>query len=362
MCFFKTGAYANGIKDISRIASKLQLGDDDELQNDVISMDLAKGWLSHPVKKNQAATDLIGQDEAKWLIVFDNADDPHVLDDYWPLFQYGSVLITSRDPVIKTSFPSAHPLVIELDPFEPKEAAAFLHKASRRNTEPEDALAVALELGCVPLALSQMAGIIRYQVISFNELLTRYNDTTERGLLQDYEADKRRPNARGNIASIYAVNQLSQEARTILEIASVLDPDVIQERIFADYNVGLTLIHGYPKNNFEYSRCRSQLLRSSLLQRDEVNKRFSIHRLVRSSVQTQMEKRRFEEIFSGVTELLTLAWGSKDLTKRHTVGFWENRGELFPHISSLLRLYNNLSAGGFVPSISLAALLGEAGW
>ena len=41
--------------------------------------------------------------EADWLIIFDNANDPYLLTDYWPKGS-GSVLVTSRDPIAKSLF------------------------------------------------------------------------------------------------------------------------------------------------------------------------------------------------------------------------------------------------------------------
>jgi hypothetical protein len=41
---------------------------------------------------------------ANWLIVFKNADQPEIINDFWPSNGYGSILVTSRDPMTKTQF------------------------------------------------------------------------------------------------------------------------------------------------------------------------------------------------------------------------------------------------------------------
>ena len=35
---------------------------------------------------------------AKWVLVFDNADDSDILGDYWPETGPGTILMTSRNP------------------------------------------------------------------------------------------------------------------------------------------------------------------------------------------------------------------------------------------------------------------------
>lgn len=62
-----------------RIAMELGLLDASEPLDAVIRRDLAKGWLETPSKVLDPDHDIIGEIEAKWLIVFDNADSPELL-------------------------------------------------------------------------------------------------------------------------------------------------------------------------------------------------------------------------------------------------------------------------------------------
>ena len=89
--------------DFALIASELELHDPSERVDTVISRELAMGWLTNPQKVMDAQSDLVSQSDARWLLIYDNADNPESLRDYWPVFGTGSILVTSRDPLVKTS-------------------------------------------------------------------------------------------------------------------------------------------------------------------------------------------------------------------------------------------------------------------
>ena len=71
------------------ISVKLGLQDQSEDKNHVVGREILKGWLSSP-KKGAINTDDASKSsstsfaEAEWLIIFDNADDPYLLTDFWP--------------------------------------------------------------------------------------------------------------------------------------------------------------------------------------------------------------------------------------------------------------------------------------
>jgi hypothetical protein len=60
----------------------------------------------------------------KWLLVFDNADDAEILQEFWPFGDStGSVLITSRN---STFVPGAAQKGLEVGPFGPEDSAKML--------------------------------------------------------------------------------------------------------------------------------------------------------------------------------------------------------------------------------------------
>lgn len=80
-----------------QIAATLGLLDTNEPYNLVVIRNLAKGWLSNPKRLLSERDDAAGQASATWLLVFDNADDPDILQDYIQIFWEGSILIITRE-------------------------------------------------------------------------------------------------------------------------------------------------------------------------------------------------------------------------------------------------------------------------
>lgn len=98
----------------------------------------------------------MGQSEATWLVILDNADNVDILDDLKPIFGSGSLLITSRDPLAKMAF-SFTPVGIDLEPLSEDEAIQFLRQQQQfapRGNEGEAREFVKV-LGCLPLAITQ---------------------------------------------------------------------------------------------------------------------------------------------------------------------------------------------------------------
>ncbi|MCJ1409512.1 hypothetical protein MMC19_003593 [Ptychographa xylographoides] len=154
-----------------QIAVKLGLERPEDKNDPDIIRDIVQSWLVNPVKSFTRADSMSSVFEdphreptlAKWLIVFDNADDPTFLSDFWPSEGYGSVLVTSRDPMAKSQFFFGE-AGSELGPLSIPDAAEFLKRLTReedRQNSEEASQAIARRLDGLPLAIAQIAAIIR---------------------------------------------------------------------------------------------------------------------------------------------------------------------------------------------------------
>ncbi len=95
----------------------------------------------------------LGEPHAKWLLIFDNADEPDDLNDIIPRGP-GHVLITSRTPrwdVVASK--------LEVDVFDRKESVEFLKKRIPGRISDSEANDLAEELGDLPLALEQAGAL-----------------------------------------------------------------------------------------------------------------------------------------------------------------------------------------------------------
>lgn len=123
------------------ISIKLGLQDPSGKQNHVVGRESLKGWLSNPKKEATISDDAsksssTSSAEADWLIVFDNADDPYLLMDYWPQGR-GSVLITSRDPIAKSLFCTQFS-GLDQNPLSDEDGAYLLRTLTETNNEESD--------------------------------------------------------------------------------------------------------------------------------------------------------------------------------------------------------------------------------
>ncbi|KAF2189239.1 tetratricopeptide repeat domain protein [Zopfia rhizophila CBS 207.26] len=298
--------------------------------------------------------------DANWLIIFDNVDEPDDLYDYWPIDGRGSILITSRDPLSKTAHSVDAPSV-DLNPFNPDEARKLLQRLTRMNNDGEAALQICDLLGGLPLAISQMAQIIRRQYLSYSTFLDLYNDDTQRKEL--YKTNTiQRATYRHNLASVWAFESLSPHARSLLEIIGFLDPDCIQERLLMKAAEKLAPFE-YPDTLATFYVARAQLVQAANIKLNTDTNDISVHRLVQEAIRSQMTDDRTKEAVHYTTTLLVTCWPPLDVANKHATKRWKECQALFPHVLRLSGVYAKmLQSNNIEPDVRLATVLNDAGW
>src|SRR5262249_4470269 len=116
------------------------------------------------------------RERARWLLIFDNAEDPVALVPYLP--GGGQVVITSRNP----SWQELATLV-GVDVFKRGESVAFLRRRVPQLTD-GDAGRIAEALGDLPLALTQAAGYLTDAPTGVQDYLTLLAERTAELLAQ----------------------------------------------------------------------------------------------------------------------------------------------------------------------------------
>lgn len=71
--------------------------------------------------------------DTKWLIVFDNVDNIELLREFWPVGQYGNVIITSRDPYLHT-VDLGDLEKIKIQPLNQQESLSLFYKVAEKRT------------------------------------------------------------------------------------------------------------------------------------------------------------------------------------------------------------------------------------
>ncbi len=275
-----------------QISLALGLEDETECKSQVVSREMVKGWLSNARKQLSRSGELDqpgeAASEATWLLIFDNADDPMVLADYWPQGS-GSILITSRDPLAKTIF-TRRPSGLDLGPLTQQDSLSLLHHLTTNLEEPEDDTArkITDALGGIPLAISQMASIIRRQDLTLSEFYELYTDQEEHARLYETKFDTNLVTYRHSLSTVWAFEKLKPQARQLLELASFFDPDAVGDDLLMEAFAALQSDDlTFKKSN--YIDARTELLQSSLVQRDKQKQQISVHRIVQDAILTAME-------------------------------------------------------------------------
>ncbi|KAK1143739.1 hypothetical protein N8T08_006140 [Aspergillus melleus] len=232
-----------------------------------------------------------------------------ILADYWPQGS-GSILVTSRDPLAKSMF-TRRPSGLDLGPLSQQDSLDLFNHLTSLFDEAEDDTAKQISgaLGGVPLAISQMAGIIRRQDLTLSEFLELYTDHEEHASLYETKFDTNITTYRHSLSTVWAFEKLKPQARQLLELISFLDPDVIGEDLLVEAAMELLSDGGHFRKS-SYIEARTDLLQSSLVQRDKQKQQVSVHRIVQDVILATMDVVKKQELFDKVVRILWAGWPS----------------------------------------------------
>lgn len=343
------------------IAVKLGLhGEESALREDPEALrDIVKAWLSNPMKTLGA--DSNSTEKARWLLVFDNADEPDILFDFWPPNGPGSILITSRNPLDSQTAPGFDSLPgIDLPSMSSQDAGSWLRNLSNRQGEKSGLQVceiIAERMGGLPLAIVQMAYLIRTKHLSLSEFLDSYNHDARRF----HDAPVAGMTRQQTIASVWNIESLSPGAAALLRVLSVLDPDNIPENLLMDGADKIEL-DNYPKTKFEYMDARGELMNSSLVSRNIELRFLKIHRLVQDVVRQRLKISDMRQVYDAGVLLLSTVWPFFDDTNELGADRLRKVQHYLPHAAALQHLVKDKSPGTLRPNIAVAALFNETAW
>src|SRR5512132_3041230 len=190
--------------DLMALARALQLDEKDATEQ-AIGIAAVRRWL---------------ETHDRWLLVYDNAEDPKVVREALPRVPSGHVLVTSRNPAwggIAETLP--------LDRWQREESIRFL-KERRQEGEDRAADRVAEALGDLPLALEQAAAYCEQT----GTTLTAYADLLEQGYGSELWREPR--DLERTVAAVWEVSLSKVEVESpagaaLLQLCAFLAPDNI---------------------------------------------------------------------------------------------------------------------------------------
>ncbi|KAJ4177823.1 hypothetical protein NW767_015010 [Fusarium falciforme] len=339
----------------------VQLGLNEEDSEDIMAKrDIVMGWLSRPMRQTSRPDE--PGNFVNWLLIFDNVDNLDLLDDYWPRLGRGSVLITSRDPSAKQNIYIRDGL--HLPPLTNTETEVLSQKLTLVGADDsqKEALAkIARGLSGFPLAISQMAGVLRLFGLSYTDLWEFLQEEDIENLYAR-QSDSSNTQRTQSLATYWALDCLSDPAKALLQVMCLLDPDDIPEDILIDKS-GQVSLTDYPRSRGDYYSAKRELLSYSLISQNRTNK-LSLHRLVQDATKSMMEKDQLVSAFQAASRLIVSAWPFQSIKEHHSTARFSKCEDIFPCVlclkDGLLSILE--TTPDFPMDISLARLFNDTGW
>jgi tetratricopeptide (TPR) repeat protein len=278
--------------------------------------------LGIPEAVDQAETIAVLFDELRirdrWLLVFDNAEDPRHLRAFWPPGGGGQVLVTSRNPAwggLATPVP--------LDVLPRAESVGFLR---RRLGDDDPAFARLAEvLGDLPLALEQAAAYLEETAIGVSDYLDLLGERAQELFALG------QPTSEQTIATIWtlALQRLREQtpaAEDLLVLCAYLAPDDIPRSLLAQHpGVLPQRLAATIQDRLAYQQAVAALRRYSLVKAS--GDALSVHRLVQAVVRQRLDDQTRQVWAASATRLLCAAFPGRP----EKVTAWPVAGRLLPH-------------------------------
>ncbi len=260
--------------------------------SDEIASSLAElaGGLGIPVGDNvveaaRAGLEILRRNDSgrRWLLIFDNADEPRELQSYLPSGR-GHVLITSRNQAWSQL---AEPLEIDVFTGEESIAHLLLHV---RDLDRADAEAVAQALGHLPLAVEQAGAWLRETGMPaatyVQQIETQVMSVLSQGQPLDYPA----PVVATWNVSLTRLNQNSPAAVRLLQLCAFCSPGPISMSLLYSDEMIEALLPYDPMlvERVVLGRVIREISRFALVKVDQGSNSIQIHRLVQAVISSQM--------------------------------------------------------------------------
>jgi tetratricopeptide (TPR) repeat protein len=264
-----------------------------------------------------------GEPYERWLLIFDNADEPADLLPFIPSGP-GDVLITSRNhrwqPIVDA---------VPLDVFDRDESVQFLLKRVPGRLTEDDAKRLAEALGDLPLALEQAGAVLFEGRMAVGEYLRLLREATARILEQGASPDYPTSMTAAWQISVARLRQQSPRALELLRCCAFLGPEPIPSEVFKfgsqESQTGVGSLIADP---IELSTAISALGRFALVRMD--GPYITVHRLIQALLRDELDpedQRRYRQDAHSI-----LAAGAPGTPT--DVNTWPKYADLVAHVGS----------------------------
>ncbi|CAL2069312.1 MULTISPECIES: FxSxx-COOH system tetratricopeptide repeat protein [Streptomyces] len=265
-----------------------------------------------------------GRPYSRWLLIFDNADNPEQVRHYFPQGGHGTILVTSRNRRWGQVGGS-----LEVDVFTREESKELLRRSGPPLRE-EEADALAEALGDLPLALEQAAAWRAETGMPASEYLRLFENKRMELLEVAPPPDYQLPVAAAWNVSLDHLETRSPAALRLLQLCSYFAPDPISRSIFS----GLGNSSIFPEldaalnDPMRLARAIREVNRYSLARIDHRTNSIEMHRLVQLVLNNRMSPEEQARMRHGAHTLLAAA----DPKSPMEPVSWPRYAELYSHV------------------------------
>ncbi|GAA0256250.1 hypothetical protein GCM10009539_46850 [Cryptosporangium japonicum] len=267
-----------------------------------------------------------GEPHSRWLVIFDNADDPDEVRDLIPQGP-GHVLVTSRNHRWKGITDT-----IEVDVFSREESLSFLQRRVA-GIDPAGAHALAEVLGDLPIALEQAAALQVEAGMSVAEYLRLLDEAGSSLFQENKPTDYPVPVAAAWSLSMSRVRKHAPIAMDLLRHCAYFGPEPIPRDWLLN---GRYVLQGTPfgealRDPLAVNRGLRELGRYALAKLDNNRGTIQVHRLIQRLVRDEMGPEEAEQMRLDVHRLLAAA-DPRDATEPNT---WTRFAEIQAHVGAV---------------------------
>jgi Flp pilus assembly protein TadD len=264
-----------------------------------------------------------GNPYSRWLLIFDNADQPEDLIDIIPRGP-GHVLITSRNH----RWQSVADTVL-VNVFSRAESVAFLNKRVPNAISEPDATQLAEELGDLPLALEQAGALQAETGMAVDEYLRLLKEQTSELLAESKPSEYPVSMTAAWKLSVSKLNEQLPEAVDLLRCCAFFGAEPIPRDVFLRTNQAVQpQLRNLLAKPILLTRAIRELGRFALARIDTVSRTIQVHRLIQALLLDELLPEK-QELFRHDAHLLLASVAPKnpdDATQ------WPLYAELAAHV------------------------------
>lgn len=167
--------------------------------------------------------------------MFDNVVSAKAIRPFWPFSSKGDIVLTSQRP----EFLGAVNVQIKIPPMSNDEGTELFRRYLRRDVvDSGNIQTLTSELGGLPLAITHYAGYISISQMSVTEILASFQQRQHTAEIWSCHSNASMLQYERTLDTVwdFALDNLPDDARNLLDILSLLNPDAISEEMLLAYD------------------------------------------------------------------------------------------------------------------------------